>query len=721
MTVSSDVNRISYAGNGSTTVFPVNYYFLENSHLQVILITSAGVETIQTLTTNYTVTGAGNEAGGSVTMLVAPPVNVTIVIQRSVPATQETDYLANDPFPAESHERALDKLTMLAQQNEREIDRALKIPLASVATTSTELPIPVGNKLLAWNSNASAITNFDPAAIISIVGQQTSYGDVFTGNGSTVNFTLSRSPGSVFNLDVSVNGVTQVPNVDYTLGGTTLTFTSAPPAVASKILARYSEVYEEVDADAQNVRYLPAGVGAQLTNVQAKLRQTVSVKDFGATATASPATNAAAITAAIDYSLSFNPHLTVLFPEVVDITGYTITITKAPDYGDRQYLKLFGIGGGIKKTDAGFIFQGYAPLVGDISVMCMSFVSNNNAGTIVWDCNTILRIYSSHNEYLNIDTVTKQDSLVTMQLMQSCRFTNEKITGGRGAAFLWQRASDCTFSNLLVENRETCFENILDTGLDVNMNQNFNVRITDCVIEGNVYGNAHAIKWGNSWACTIARNYFESNKTDIDLDTLVRASHKGLTFMGNVFFLSSAQKLAGYKPVKVGNLWTVIAANYRSHTNFFAGNVSDGELYDFVGTGTLNSFGDYSFQFTGWNNPRIATFSGSNLATTTGGNSLKTSGVTRKISFTQTETNVLAGEIRTVAIALSDADISNLVSETTIYTVYPRQINSISVLGINPVFATATSGTLNIVIQNRTLSTVASAVLAINVLLHHLV
>jgi hypothetical protein len=334
MTVSSDLNRISYTGNGTTTVFPVNYYFLEDSHLQVVLITAAGVETIQTLTTNYTVTGAGNEAGGSVTMLVAPPVGTTLVIQREVPATQETDYLANDPFPAESHERALDKLTMLVQQNERELDRALKIPLASVPTTSTELPLPVGNKLLAWNSNATAITNFDPADIITIVGQQTSYGDVFTGNGVTTNFTLSRSPGSVFGLDVSVNGVTQVPNVDYTLGGTTLSFTSAPPAVASQVLARYAEVYQEVDADAQNVRYLPAGVGAQLTNVQAKLRETVSVKDFGAVGDG-VTDDTVALQAAIDYAGT--NHIELIMPVGIYVTSDTL-------YIDQDEVMLRGTG-----------------------------------------------------------------------------------------------------------------------------------------------------------------------------------------------------------------------------------------------------------------------------------------------------------------------------------------------------------------------------------------
>jgi hypothetical protein len=42
----------------------------------------------------------------------------------------------------------------------------------------------------------------------------TAYADVFTGNGSTVNWTMTANPVVINNLDVSINGVTQTPNID---------------------------------------------------------------------------------------------------------------------------------------------------------------------------------------------------------------------------------------------------------------------------------------------------------------------------------------------------------------------------------------------------------------------------------------------------------------------------------------------------------------------------
>jgi Obg family GTPase CgtA len=69
MTISSTINRVSYAGNGSTTSFSFPYRFLLNSDLVVISKNnSTGVETILVLNTGYTVSGAGSPAGGSVTI-----------------------------------------------------------------------------------------------------------------------------------------------------------------------------------------------------------------------------------------------------------------------------------------------------------------------------------------------------------------------------------------------------------------------------------------------------------------------------------------------------------------------------------------------------------------------------------------------------------------------------------------------------------------------------
>ena len=60
-------------------------------------------------------------------------------------------------------------------------------------------------------------------------------GDRFDGDGSAVAFTLSTAPASTLDIEVFVGNVRQDPNSAYTVSGTTLTFTGAPPSGTNNI------------------------------------------------------------------------------------------------------------------------------------------------------------------------------------------------------------------------------------------------------------------------------------------------------------------------------------------------------------------------------------------------------------------------------------------------------------------------------------------------------
>jgi hypothetical protein len=157
MTVSTTTNRASYSGNGSTTAFAYGFKIFADADLTVIIRSSAGVETTKTLTTHYTVSGAGTDSGGNVTFTTGnvPASGETVVILRKLTLTQATDYVANDPFPAESHEDALDRLTMISQQHDEAIGRALKVSQTNVIATSefTTSATDRANKLLSFDGS----------------------------------------------------------------------------------------------------------------------------------------------------------------------------------------------------------------------------------------------------------------------------------------------------------------------------------------------------------------------------------------------------------------------------------------------------------------------------------------------------------------------------------------------------------------------------------------
>jgi hypothetical protein len=158
MTVSTTIIKNFHNGNGSATNFAYQFRILEDTDLLVIIRTnSTGAETTKTLSTHYTVAGAGDASGGSITFTAGniPASGETVVIRRNVPQTQAIDYIANDPFPAETHEEGLDRGTMVAQQVAEESDRSIKLSRTNTMT-STEFTVGAtdrANKVLAFDSS----------------------------------------------------------------------------------------------------------------------------------------------------------------------------------------------------------------------------------------------------------------------------------------------------------------------------------------------------------------------------------------------------------------------------------------------------------------------------------------------------------------------------------------------------------------------------------------
>lgn len=238
MTVSTTTAKVGYLGNGTTTVFAVPFVFFGASELEVTeRVVATGVETVRALTTHYNVTG-GNGSTGTVTAVAAPPATVTWTIARKTQRTQLTDYLTGDAFPAETHERALDRLTALVQEIEEILGRSLRIPITDTGI-NPQLPGSTGraNKVLVFDaagapgvSDASALASLTASAYVTV--------QEFTGTGSQLVFTLSNVPGSYAMVDVTIGGIAQSPSLDYSVLGNQLSFVDAPPN-GMNIIARW--------------------------------------------------------------------------------------------------------------------------------------------------------------------------------------------------------------------------------------------------------------------------------------------------------------------------------------------------------------------------------------------------------------------------------------------------------------------------------------------------
>ena len=162
MTISTTIIKNSYSGNASQTVFPYTFKISVNADIQVILRSATGTETVKSISSDYSVSGAGNASGGNVTMGVAPASGETLVIRRATVQTQNIDLVENDPFSAETVEGGFDKSVSLVQEIQEEADRSLKLSRTNTMT-STEFTVDAvsrAGKVLGFdNAGELAVTN----------------------------------------------------------------------------------------------------------------------------------------------------------------------------------------------------------------------------------------------------------------------------------------------------------------------------------------------------------------------------------------------------------------------------------------------------------------------------------------------------------------------------------------------------------------------------------
>ena len=164
MTISTTLTRVGYTCDGATTVFNVTFPFFDSIDLEVIeRVTATGVETVKVSDADYTVTGGGG-ATGTVVAAVAPLAGLEWHVRRATGRVQQTDYTANDPFPAETHETALDRLTAIAQELDEQGARALQFPATDSTSLSAEIPSSISraSAYLAFDANGNPIASAGP-------------------------------------------------------------------------------------------------------------------------------------------------------------------------------------------------------------------------------------------------------------------------------------------------------------------------------------------------------------------------------------------------------------------------------------------------------------------------------------------------------------------------------------------------------------------------------
>ena len=132
MTISANSAKSGpVAGDNSNATFTYAFPVLNAGDLIVIRTNEKGEETRLFHPADFTATGIGEAAGGTVTLTTTPVVGENITILRDMEAEQSTDFVFQAGYLPQEQEDALDRLTMVQQSQAEQLSRALTLGTAT--------------------------------------------------------------------------------------------------------------------------------------------------------------------------------------------------------------------------------------------------------------------------------------------------------------------------------------------------------------------------------------------------------------------------------------------------------------------------------------------------------------------------------------------------------------------------------------------------------------
>lgn len=296
MTISSTTRKAGpFTGNGVTAAFPFAYKVFTAADLLVVQAdTATGVETTKVLTTDYTVSlNADQNAnpGGTVTMLVPPPVGTTLVATSQVGNLQPVDLTNAGGFYPKVINDAFDRTVIQVQQLAEKVSRAVLVSLTS-GTDPTALLDSINAAV--GVATASATTATTQAGIATAEADEASASAAAAAAAAaSINPTAT---GSAL-LNAADPAAARTVLEAGTTGGAV--FTAATPALARAAIGLSGAISLLYKLDYESPCLLKTGAGT----LSVKAGTTVFLSNVPVTFSVNTAVSMPALTGGSDYSV----------------------------------------------------------------------------------------------------------------------------------------------------------------------------------------------------------------------------------------------------------------------------------------------------------------------------------------------------------------------------------------------------------------------------------